>query len=254
MKSKLFLLIVPVLALTPVALAAQDGAGQSGVQAGAQAGVAAQAQVQGAAGTAGAQSSAGAAAAAQVQTPGTRIDMALQSAAEAGVPVSLLASKVAEGEAKGVPPERIAAAVEARLGGLLRASQTLSRADIETQSAGELSVALDALEAGVSEGSIIQVSRNAPPERRVVAIAVLADLVRLGHDSDSSAARVNAALGTNAALANLSAEVSADAALVNLQAEVATELQVEGLNSILENLGPEAGVSGGLTGTLGVID
>ena len=80
---------------------------------------------------------------AQGQGQGTaqaRIDAALSAAAEAKIPLSLIQSKVAEGEAKRVPMERIAAAVEARLKGLVRASEAMDRAGIEARSEGELLV------------------------------------------------------------------------------------------------------------------
>src|SRR5438034_115107 len=115
---------------------------------------------------------------AQARTPQARIDAAMEAAARADVPVSLLTSKVAEGEAKHVPRERIAAAVETRLAALTRASRMLRRAEVEAQSPGELALMADALEAGVSENVVVRTWRSAPSERRVVAIAVLADLVR----------------------------------------------------------------------------
>lgn len=150
-----------------------------------------------------------------------RIDAAIQAAARADVPTSLLLSKVAEGRAKNVPQERIATAVEARLSSLVRASSALKRADVEAGSAAELSVSADALEAGVSESALIRVSRRAPDDRRVVAVAVLADLVRLGQSSESALARVNAAVTTSAGLANLNAEVS-------------SQLRLGGLSSTLD--------------------
>lgn len=150
-----------------------------------------------------------------------RIDAAVQAAAKANVPTSLLLSKVAEGRAKNVPQDRIATAVEARLNSLVRASSALKRADIEAGSAAELAVSADALEAGVSESALIRVSRRAPEDRRVVAVAVLADLVRLGQSSESAVARVNAAVTTSAALANLNAEVS-------------SQLRLGGLSSTLD--------------------
>lgn len=158
---------------------------------------------------------------AQAGSAQARIDAAMEAAAQANVPTSLLASKVAEGRAKNVPQERIATAVEARLRSLVRASSALKRADVEAGSAAELAVSADALEAGVSENALIRVSRSAPDDRRVVAVAVLADLVRLGQSSESALARVNAAVTTSAALANLNAEVSA-------------QLRLGGLNSTLD--------------------
>jgi hypothetical protein len=160
----------------------------------------------------------------QAQTPQARIDAALSAAASAKIPVELVKSKIAEGEAKRQPPERIATAVEARVKSLTRASLAMQRADIEAQNSGELAVTADALDAGVSESSVIRVSREAAPDRRTVAIAVLADLVRLGNTSERALGRVTAALTTNAALANL-------------HAEVMSQLRVNGLNSTLDAAG-----------------
>lgn len=160
----------------------------------------------------------------EARTPQARIDAALSTAAEAKIPVELIKSKVAEGEAKRVPQERIAAAVEARLKGLVRASEAMRRADVTVQSAGELAVAADALDAGVSETALISVTREAPPERRTVAIAVLADLVLLGNASDRALTRVSAAVRSNAALANL-------------HAEVASQLRAGGIKSTLDAAG-----------------
>jgi hypothetical protein len=161
---------------------------------------------------------------AQATTPQARIDAALHAAAEADIPTSLLSSKVAEGQAKHVPPERIANAVEARLKSLVRASAALHSADVKMGSAAELAVAADALEAGVSENALVRLCRSAPEERRVVAVAVLADLVRLGQSTESALARVNTAVTTSAALANLNAEV-------------ASQLRLGGLTSTLDAAG-----------------
>jgi len=161
---------------------------------------------------------------AQAATPQARIDAAMSAAAKANVPAELVKSKVAEGEAKRVPPERIAAAVEARVTSLVRASQTMKRGGVEMESAGELSVAADALDAGVGESALIRVTRESPAERRTVAIAVLADLVRLGNGSDRALARVTTAMASTAALANL-------------RAEVASQLTAGGLSSTLDAVG-----------------
>jgi len=174
--------------------------------------------------TAGASSATQSQGQAQTRAAQVRIDAALHAAAEADIPTSLLSSKVAEGQAKHVPPDRIANAVEARLKSLTRASAALTRADAGTQSAAELSVSADALEAGVSENALIQLSRSAPDDRRVVAVAVLADLVRLGQSSESALARVSTAVTTSTALANLNAEV-------------ASQLRLGGLGSTLDALG-----------------
>jgi hypothetical protein len=194
MKSTMMAVLVPML-LVPAALRAQSAS------------AAAQGQGQ-----------------AQAGTPQARIDAAMSAAAKANVPAELVKSKVAEGEAKRVPPERIAAAVEARVTSLVRASQTMKRGGVEMESAGELSVVADALDAGVGESALIRVTREAPAERRTVAIAVLADLVRLGNGSDRALARVTTA-------------VTSTAALANLRAEVASQLTAGGLSSTLDAAG-----------------
>jgi hypothetical protein len=146
---------------------------------------------------------------AQARTPQARIDAAMQTSAQAGIPTALLESKVAEGKAKGVSQERIAAAVEARLQGLMRASAALEKAGVDVASQSVLAVSANALEAGVSENALVKISRGAPEERRAVAVATLTGLVQLGHASEVALARVSAALGSNAALANLQADVAA---------------------------------------------
>ena len=161
---------------------------------------------------------------AQARTPKARIDAAMHAAARANVPLTLLESTVAEGEAKQVPQDRIATAVEARLQMLVRAVQTMEQAGLDARSVADLAVAADALQAGVSAGALVKVSRAANPERRVVAVAVLADLVRLGHSSEPALSRVTAALSSSAALANL-------------HAEVASQLRLGGLSSTLDAAG-----------------
>src|ERR671923_268600 len=181
MKSKLFYSLIATFALIPAAAQGQSAAAHT------------TAQAQGEA---------------QVRTPSARIDAAMQTAASANIPVSLLESKVAEGEAKHIPQERIAAAVEARLQALVRASETMKRADVEAASNGELAATADAIEAGVSQNALIKVTRTAPPERRAVALATLSGLVQLGYASEQALARVSTVLGSNASLANLHAEVA----------------------------------------------
>ncbi|HEX2168138.1 MAG TPA: hypothetical protein VHG09_12970 [Longimicrobiales bacterium] len=177
MKSKVFAAIVPALLLMPAALAAQNADAKANARV-------------------------------QASTPQARIDAAMAAAARASIPVELIESKIAEGRAKAVAEERIATAVEARVAGLVRASEALKRASVEAASAGHLSVAADALDAGVSESAVVRISRDAPRERRAVAVAVLADLVRLGHPADHALTRVSAAASSSAALANLHAEVA----------------------------------------------
>ena len=97
MKSTMMAVLVPTMLLVPAVVRAQSGS------------VAAQGQ-------------------AQAQAPQVRIDAALSAAAKANVPAELVKSKIAEGEAKHVSPERIATAVEARVTSLVRASETMKRA------------------------------------------------------------------------------------------------------------------------------
>lgn len=158
------------------------------------------------------------------RTPNQRIETAIDAAARANVPRALLESKVAEGEAKRVPAERIATAVEARSTSLIRAATLLRNSDVAATGAAQLAVTADALEAGVSESAVVEVTRSAAPERRTIAVAVLADLVRLGGGSEIALGRVTAALTSNGALANL-------------QAEVASQLRLGGERSTLDAAG-----------------
>lgn len=139
-----------------------------------------------------------------------RIDAAMHAAAAADVPVSLLESKVQEGRAKHVPEARIASAIETRLDALVRARHALGEARAEGVTAGELSLAADAVQAGVSETAVAAVMAGAPRERRAVATAVLTELVQAGVASDVALARVDAALAKGGqALLNLPAEAGA---------------------------------------------
>ena len=144
-------------------------------------------------------------AAAQAQPPQDRINTALARARQVGIPVSLLENKIAEGKAKGVSLERIAAAVERREAALERASQALKGQDRPADA--DLAVAADAVESGVSDAVLKAVSDSAPRERKAVAIAALTQLVQLGHVPESALARVQAALKRGPeALLNLPAQ------------------------------------------------
>lgn len=145
-------------------------------------------------------------------TAGARVETALEAAVEAGIPVSLLERKIAEGKAKGVPMERIAAAVETRLEALVQARDAMARAGLENATEGELAVGADAVQGGVSQTALATISRSAPEGSRAVAIAVLTDLVALGHASDRALTRVEAAIARGPeALANLRAESAGQA-------------------------------------------
>ena len=133
-----------------------------------------------------------------------RVNATLDAALEAGIPVSLLERKIAEGRAKGVPMERIAIAVENRLEALTTARGALVDAGLTSTTEGELSVAADAAQAGVSSTALATIGSTAPQERRAVAIAVLAELVAAGHASSQALVQVQEALKAGPeALANL---------------------------------------------------
>jgi hypothetical protein len=144
------------------------------------------------------------AAIAQVQPPQERINTALARARQVGIPVALLESKIAEGKAKGVSLERIAAAIERRQAALERANQALRG---EPDAVSSLGVGADAIESGVSEPVLRAAAENAPRDRRNVAIAVLTELVKQGHAPEAALGRVREAVKRGPdALSNLPAE------------------------------------------------
>jgi hypothetical protein len=141
------------------------------------------------------------------QTPQERIDAALTKAEEAGIPKSLLESKMAEGKAKGVSMDRIAAAIEARLKGLEKARDAISKGGAPDAGPDELSVGADAIGAGVSEAVLAEIANTTGRERRAVAIAALTQLVGQGIAPQSALDRVQEALARGPeALANLASQ------------------------------------------------
>jgi len=141
---------------------------------------------------------------AQVQPPQDRINTALSRARQVGIPVALLESKMAEGKAKGIPLERIAAAIERREGALERASQALRG---NPSDAASLSVGADAIESGVNETVLKALADDAPRDRRTVAIATLTQLVQQGDLPAAALAKVRNALKRGPdALTNLPSE------------------------------------------------
>jgi hypothetical protein len=143
---------------------------------------------------------------AQTQPPQDRLTTALDRAREVGIPVTLLESKIAEGKAKGVSMDRIAAAVERREAALEKAREALhDQADVNES----LSVGADAIETGVSEAVLKTIAQTAPRDRRNVAIAALTELVHQGRGSEAALERVREALRRGPdALANLPAEAA----------------------------------------------
>src|SRR5215510_10773952 len=129
---------------------------------------------------------------AQVQPPQDRINTALARARQVGIPVTLLEGKIAEGKAKGVSLDRIAAAVERRAATLEHASQVMKGQP--GNGVAELSVAADAIDSGVSDTVLRAISESAPRERRAVAIAALTQLVQQGHVPEAALDRVKDAL------------------------------------------------------------
>lgn len=150
------------------------------------------------------------------QDANARVEAALESAVEAGIPVSLLEQKIAEGKAKGVPMGRIAAAVDKRLEALTQARDAMTKAGIESATASELSVAADAVQGGVSQTALATISQRSSGDNRAVAISVLTDLVAMGHASEQAMVRVEAAL------------VRGPEALANLRAESAGQVAAQG--------------------------
>lgn len=130
----------------------------------------------------------------------------------AGIPLSLLESKLAEGRAKGVATATIEAAIERRTEALIAASGVFAAAGVENAGEADFSVAADALEGGVSAEVLQTISATAPAERRAVAIAALTHLVAEGQLPEDALIRVETALQAGPeALANLAAEVGAGA-------------------------------------------
>ena len=153
------------------------------------------------------------ASAANAQTPdaAARIAAAREQAAAAGIPAVLLDNKIAEGQAKGVAPERIAGAIERRLASLIRARGVMGAWPGVRLSPADLKVGADALEAGVDEAVLGALVRSTPADRRTVAVAVLAQLVQGGEPSTRALQRVQVALrGDPQALQNLPARLAAE--------------------------------------------
>lgn len=141
---------------------------------------------------------------AHAQDPQQRIDAARRRAEAEGIPVALLDSKVDEGRAKGVPLDRIAAAVERRRESLSRARAAMASARVSPE---DLGVGADAIEAGVEPGALGRLATAAPGDRRAVAIAVLTQLVSQGESSERALARVTSVLhGPSDALRRLPGE------------------------------------------------
>lgn len=126
------------------------------------------------------------------QSPDERIRTTLERAAEAGIPTSLLQSKLAEGRAKGISEERIAPALDRRLDGLVRAGEILS--EVPRLREADLDLGADALESGVSEAVLAEIATTAAPHDRSAAIAALGHLVPADIAPEDALERVRNAL------------------------------------------------------------
>jgi hypothetical protein len=147
------------------------------------------------------------------QDPGARIRAAEARTAAAGIPVSLLEMRVAEGKAKGIPMDRIASVVERRATSLLDAKAAMDPASTRL-TAAELGAGADALERGIDGRSLRTVIQEARSEDRAVAIAVLTYLHGEGGlPVDRALARVTQALKKGpGALRDLPAQAAAERA------------------------------------------
>lgn len=189
------------------------------------------------------------------QTADEQIQSALDQATEAGIPVTLLESKIQEGHAKGVALDRIADAVQARLDGLARAQEAL--AGIPEVASSDLEVGADALESGVSEAVLAELAMTTPGGSRTAAIAALTYLVDEGIVPEEALLQVESALARGPdALQNLPEQARVPDEIgppAGVPAGPPTEIPVPG--NIPSEIGPPAGVpapgetpAGGLPG------
>ncbi|HUG41166.1 MAG TPA: hypothetical protein VMM12_11810 [Longimicrobiales bacterium] len=121
------------------------------------------------------------------------IEDAFARVAEAGIPISLLQSLQAEGEARGVTIGVLEDAMQRRADALIRAKDAMNRAGVEASEA-ELAAGADALGAGVSGAVLTALAENTTGDQRVAATAALGVLVDAGHVPADALERVKAAL------------------------------------------------------------
>ena len=118
-----------------------------------------------------------------------RIDEAMARAEAAGVPIELQRLKQAEGEAKGVPLDRIADVMEERADALIAAREAMPGSDADAIAAGA-----DAVQEGIGQDVLEQIENTVPAERRFIATYVLSRLVDLGRAPAEALAQVEGAL------------------------------------------------------------
>jgi len=107
-------------------------------------------------------------------------DIAADAAAH-GLPVDPLVQKAIEGGAKGVPGDRVIAAVRALAGRLAEAKEAVSEAGVAAPSGDVVEGGADALNAGLSRsqvGELVRVSQ--PPQDPGLTLRVAATLAALG--------------------------------------------------------------------------
>lgn len=134
-------------------------------------------------------------------------------AAARGLPVEPLVEKAIEGGAKGVPADRVIAAVRALAGRLGDAMSALRAAGVVAPSGDVVEGGADALNAGLTSGDVrdlVRVSR--PPYDPSLTLRVAATLVALGVPPDQALRLVNAMITAGRSpgdLLTLPAEVQA---------------------------------------------
>lgn len=102
-------------------------------------------------------------------------------AAAKGLPVEPLVQKAIEGGAKGVPPDRIIAAVRAVAARLAEAARALRGADLRAPSGDVVEGGADALNAGLSAAQVTDLARaSRPPYDPALTLRVAATLAALG--------------------------------------------------------------------------
>ena len=102
-------------------------------------------------------------------------------AAAHGLPVDPLVQKAIEGGAKGVPGDRVIAAVRALAGRLAEAKEAVSEAGVAAPSGDVVEGGADALNAGISKGQVGELVRvSQPPQDPALTLRVAATLAALG--------------------------------------------------------------------------
>lgn len=130
---------------------------------------------------------------AAAQSPESRIEAARARVTAAGIPAALLDGRVAQGRAKGVSMERIAASIERRAASLTAALQAMAGPQRDL-TAADLNAGADAVEAGIPTADLRALTELVHGADRAVAIAVLAQLHREGLPAAAALDRVTAAL------------------------------------------------------------